>query len=79
MKTTGQAIASTLQYSFLILWSDNKQKWEAECIVLKIRLQADTYKEALEELVRAILNHNCSESLFDAIEKHKEDYSKYQP
>ncbi|MEG2560111.1 MAG: hypothetical protein RSA22_10710 [Acinetobacter sp.] len=74
MKSTGQFINDTLQHSFLILWKDDKQKWEVGCALLKINLQADTYAEAIQLLAKAILDYNLSQEFSDAIEKYKEDY-----
>ncbi|MEF9957388.1 MAG: hypothetical protein RR767_09340 [Acinetobacter sp.] len=74
MKSTGQFINDTLQHSFLILWKEDKQKWEVGCALLKINLQADTYAEAIQLLAKAILDYNLSQEFSDAIEKYKEDY-----
>ncbi|ENW95802.1 hypothetical protein [Acinetobacter sp. NIPH 298] len=76
MKTTGQFINDTLQHSFLILWKEDKQKWEVGCALLKINLQADTYAEAIQSLAKAILDYNLSQEFSNAIEEYREDYLK---
>lgn len=74
MKTSKQFVDEVLQHSFLIVWNDEKQKWRVDCSLLKIRFDADTYKEALTELCRAILKSNISEDFHKDIEKYKVDY-----
>lgn len=74
MKTTSQVINDTLQHSFLILWKEDKQKWEVSCTLLKIFLQADTYRDAINLMAKAILDYDLSKDFSDAIEKYKEDY-----
>ncbi|OTL19449.1 hypothetical protein [Acinetobacter pittii] len=74
MKTTEELASEMFQHSFLIVWNNEKQKWLVECPLLKIRFDADTYKEALTELCRAILKSNISEDFHKDIEKHKADY-----
>nr|WP_314371088.1 hypothetical protein [uncultured Acinetobacter sp.] len=76
MKTTGQFINDTLQHSFLILWKEDKQKWEVGCALLKINLQADTYAEAIQSLANAILDYKLSHEFSEVIENDKEDYLK---
>lgn len=76
MKSTGQFINDTLQHSFLILWKEDRQKWEVGCGLLKINLQADTYADAIQLLAKAILDYNLSQEFSDSIEKYREDYLK---
>lgn len=76
MKTTGQFINDTLQHSFLILWKEDKQKWEVGCALLKINLQANTYADAINLMAKTILDYNLSQEFSDAIEEYKEDYLK---
>jgi hypothetical protein len=74
MKSTKDFASEVLQYSLLILWSDEKQKWQVEWSLLKIRFYADTYEEALTELCRTILKSNISKEFHEAIEKYKVDF-----
>ncbi|MFY6881759.1 hypothetical protein ACOUKA_06330 [Acinetobacter baumannii] len=74
MKTVEQFSNDVLQHSFLIIWSEEKQQWQIECPLLKIRFEADTYKEALTEIFKAILSSNISSEFYEAIERHKTDY-----
>ncbi|HAV2953207.1 hypothetical protein [Acinetobacter baumannii] len=74
MKTVEQFSNDVLQHSFLIIWSEEKQQWQVECPLLKIRFDAETYKEALAEIFKAILNSDISSEFYETIEKHKTDY-----
>ncbi|MCU4608235.1 MULTISPECIES: hypothetical protein [Acinetobacter] len=74
MQTTEQKLTNTLQYSFLILWKEDKQKWVVDCQLLKIEIEADTYKDALDKLMLKLLRHKFSDDFFDLIEQDKKDY-----
>lgn len=64
-----------LQHSFLINWNDDKQKWVVECILLKVNIEADTYRDAIDKLTLKLLKHQFSSDFFNLIEKNRKDYS----
>ncbi|MDH2103412.1 hypothetical protein N5J54_06610 [Acinetobacter ursingii] len=76
MKTIEQKFTKTLQHSFLIFWKDKEQKWVVECPLLKVKLEADTYKDALDKLTLNLLRQSFHHNFFDQIEQDKKDFLK---
>lgn len=74
MQNAEQQLDDTLQHSFLILWKEDKQKWIVDCKLLKINIEADTYRDALDKLTLRLLRHKFPEDFFDIIEQDKKDY-----
>ena len=44
----------TFKHSIVIVWDEGKQKWIAECSILNILLEADSYKNLLADVVQKI-------------------------
>lgn len=74
MQNAEQQLDDTLQHSFLILWKEDRQKWVVNCHLLKIEIEANTYKDALDKLMLKLLRHKFSDDFFGLIEQDKKDY-----
>ncbi len=74
MQTTAELFEDTFKHSIVILWDETKQKWKAECIMLNIRFEADTYKELIIGVISKI--HAQDEYFFEASEKTKSKIPK---
>ncbi len=55
MQSTAELFEDTFKHSIVILWNEEKKKWKAECIILNIRHEADTYKELVMGVMSKIL------------------------
>lgn len=64
----------TFKHSILIVWSDEKQKWTAECSILNIHLEATQYRELLADVVKQILLQD--DQTFQTAEQHKPNLEK---
>lgn len=74
MPTAEQKFNDTLQHSFLILWKEDRQKWVVNCFLLKIEIEADTYRDALDALMLKLLRYKFSDDFIELIELDKKDY-----
>lgn len=59
----------TLKHSILIIWSEEKQKWAAECPMLNLRLEASSYKNLLADVVKKIVLQD--DNAYTFAEEHK--------
>ncbi len=59
----------TFKHSIVIVWDEGKQKWIAECSILNILLEADSYKKLLADVIRKILLQD--DYAFNFAEEHK--------
>ncbi len=47
-----------MRHSVLVTWDGVKEKWQAECIALNIRVEAKSYQQVIEDLIPALSNAN---------------------
>ncbi len=59
----------TFKHSILIVWSEEKQKWTAECPVLNIQLEAEQYRNLLAEIMKETLLQD--DQVFQIAEQYK--------
>lgn len=45
-----------LHHSIIVTWDGVKQKWQAECIALNLKAEAESYKLLIDELTQALPN-----------------------
>lgn len=63
------AFMELFKHSIVISWNQEKQIWMAECPILNIRVEANSYKVLLADVVKKILLQE--DYAFNFAEEHK--------
>ncbi len=45
-----------MHHSVLVTWDGVKEKWQAECLALNIRIEAELYQQVIDDLIHALSN-----------------------
>lgn len=56
-------------HTILITWNEQQQKWQAECLVLDLKIEADSYVNLIRDLIKSL--STCDEALLMQAEQHK--------